>query len=259
MRKYKKVPECPKQLAVLIVCVNWLNLETDGADFLRRRIHELRRKYIDRKRDPYRSNPEFWEELRRVFFDSTVFHYVTMGVSGPISAQTYLASSRLGELIEANFVLRVIATAYQRHEEFDRLNAGGGHVRTGDADRAVMARSFLYDTFEAERRQNRSTPRVEGYYQVDEFGNVVPELIGIASIMRENAVPHDRVRRCEACHRIFWAKRITSKGCRKLCTDIISQRRRLADPKIREQINEQRRENYATKNRIMKNKKSGNF
>ncbi|HEY8559484.1 MAG TPA: hypothetical protein VIL74_03700 [Pyrinomonadaceae bacterium] len=69
--------------------------------------------------------------------------------------------------------------------------------------------------------------------------------------------PIDRLRFCPICDHIFWAYRLNQRWCSKKCADIHFQKQRRSDPKVREEINEKRRRNYAhkTANQKLKGKK----
>lgn len=58
----------------------------------------------------------------------------------------------------------------------------------------------------------------------------------------------DRLRICQVCNHIFWAKRSISEGCSEPCVNALYQRN--LRKKNKEEINCQRRKNYYIKNRI---------
>jgi hypothetical protein len=82
----------------------------------------------------------------------------------------------------------------------------------------------------------------------DTIIEVVPTGLGEAI----HGVDGDRIRTCEICNRIFWAKRKDSETCSVSCFNILRQRRHRKRNK--EEINAKRRENYHYKKSI-KNKK----
>jgi hypothetical protein len=64
----------------------------------------------------------------------------------------------------------------------------------------------------------------------------------------------DRVRACEICNRIFWAKNKKSETCSKPCLNALRQRRHRKTNK--EAINKKRRDNYR-RNKQLKQLKEG--
>lgn len=65
-------------------------------------------------------------------------------------------------------------------------------------------------------------------------------------------VDTDRIRICDVCENIFWATRFDSKTCSKQCYNTFRQRQ--FREKNREELNANRRSNYAYKKSINKNK-----
>ena len=62
----------------------------------------------------------------------------------------------------------------------------------------------------------------------------------------------DRLRVCEVCNRIFWAKRKDAETCSPNCLNVLRQRRFRQQNK--EQVNARRRENYAHKKKLKERK-----
>ena len=61
--------------------------------------------------------------------------------------------------------------------------------------------------------------------RIDEQGFVRVSKDLFTAAMDEDDIEAARIRECEACERIFWAGRITQKGCSVRCGSIIRKRR----------------------------------
>lgn len=61
--------------------------------------------------------------------------------------------------------------------------------------------------------------------KIDEQGFVRVSKDLFTEAMDEDDIEAVRIRECEACNRIFWAGRITQKGCSARCGDVIRKRR----------------------------------
>jgi hypothetical protein len=61
--------------------------------------------------------------------------------------------------------------------------------------------------------------------KIDEQGFVRVSKDLFTEAMDEDDIPAARIRECEACKQIFWAGRITQKGCSARCGDVIRKRR----------------------------------
>lgn len=73
-----------------------------------------------------------------------------------------------------------------------------------------------------------------------------------------DGVDNDRIRACEQCSRIYWAKRSDSKACSPRCNNTLNiAKSRARTDEEKQAIAERQRQNRATRRRLKENRKAG--
>jgi hypothetical protein len=159
---------------------------------------------------------------------------------GPdVDVERFLDTHYVGEIMDAieglspllkNYVLTVGKTGRMTLNE---VIAGGGvvtrylnlwsaHMRLRSIAKLAAEEPNPYRDRSILWRQPVPMPVLD---KIDEQGFVRVSKDLFTAAMDEDDVEAARIRECEACERIFWAGRITQKGCSARCGSIIRKRR----------------------------------
>jgi len=175
----------PPKLASLLALVNLVDSDHEPTELLARKSDEVEER-LKRLGDD-----AGWSERFKVLLEASMQEQ-------PLSFREYV------------YLTDSIQEAVQRYE----------HVRITREIVKEIAR--VANDLSAEK-VIRHPYRVLPYLMIDANGLLQPPKDELIEILKD--VEATRIRECEGCKRIFWAGRITQKGCSARCGDIIRKRR----------------------------------
>ncbi|HEV2882846.1 MAG TPA: hypothetical protein VGX24_16340 [Pyrinomonadaceae bacterium] len=231
--------ECPETLSMLIYLANRLPSEDDLPDFLEY-VKRGKEKLSQSERDNL-SLEESWklavEEVMSdlgiragglvMFLFQEAFAYV-----GRLPKSSYLDEILLPDVVMA-FVGNYINIKSDR-DNFIKFARALNEIRKGNREKTHF-----------ERFEMIAIP----YISKDNKIEITSNTVFFEAI---KGIDPDRLRICEVCSHIFWAKRKDAETCSPNCLNVLRQRRFRQQNK--EQVNARRRENYAHKKKLKERK-----
>lgn len=155
------------------------------------------------------------------------------------NVERYLDTHYVGEIMDAierlppllqNYVLTIGKTGRISLNEVMAaggvvtryLNLWNARMRLHSIAKLAAAEPSLYRERSILWREPAPVPVLD---KIDEQGFVRVSKDLFTTAMDEDDIEAARIRECEACERIFWAGRITQKGCSARCGSVIRKRR----------------------------------
>lgn len=233
--------ECPKVLSVLVNLANRLPTDDDLPDFL-----EFEKRGKEKLTQIERANLSLEESWKRAVEEIMTDLGKRMG--NLVTFILVQAFAHVGKLPESSYLDEILSP------DVVRAFVGGYVNIKSDRDNLIKFAQALNEI----RKGKREKSNLERF-----------EMIAVPFISEDNKVEiesntaffnaikgieADRLRICEVCSRIFWAKRRDAETCSPNCLNVLRQRRfRLQN---KEKVNARRRENYAYKKKLKERKQN---
>jgi predicted nucleic acid-binding Zn ribbon protein len=233
--------ECPKALSVLIRLANRLPAEDDLPDFLE--YEDRAAKKLSESQRGNLSQEESWKlAVVEVMTDlgSRAGNLVMFLFQEAFTPVGRLPESSDLDAILTPDVVRAFIGNYinikSDRDNFIKFARALNEIRKGDREKSQF-----------ERFEMMAMPYISEDNKIEIMSNTFfPEVI--------RGIEADRLRLCEVCDHIFWAKRKDAETCSPNCLNVLRQRRFRQQNK--EQVNARRRENYAHKKKLKERKQN---
>ena len=234
MRKHKNVSKCPSKLQEIIELVNLL---PPNAEQVLKIVNE--RSYNNecwiQKGDI--AVFDFLSEKAEMYYFDTIFKSL---VRKKI-AEYCLQPER--NIIESYNDLLKAKSLFRHFAKINRQYPNWNEIKDNKFEQYKFQLHFL--TIDYKERQ------FAVFVGVMPDGFIKTSRSELLEIFESEEVPFYRIRACEICEKIFWAKRTDAKTCKnKKCSNALSQRK--YQNRNKDEINEKRRENYQYKKKSKK-------